>query len=294
VRALSSSRRPVNVLVRPPMFQSLSLWTAVTAIALATAGWAAWVAVTSTAEAPKAAKHPADARQEEILRAAIDKPGDPKLGQLYQAINLRHFGGKLPAMPVVWEPRLEEVGTLAARSFTLEGMFGRLGHRTIILLHPRLQADARALERALCHEMVHAFLFAAGDSSTDHGPRFQQVLKRLADEGAFVGVVGSSEEREQLRAWLDAEAARLEREHAELQRLGTEIEQERAQLEHALAGGNGGGTDIDEQRDAYNQRATDANVRATRYREAAVEFEKQKERYNLMVVYPDGLLHANR
>ena len=294
--AANPTGRPVHVLVRPPMFTSLPLWTLATAVSLAVACWAAWLAATSPADFPTtAARNPADARQEEILRAAIDRPGDRQLGQLYQSINIRHFGGTLPPMPVIWEPRLEEVGTLAGHSFTLEGMFGRLDDRRIILLHPKLQADVRALERALCHEMVHAYLFAAGDSSTDHGARFQSVLERLADEGAFVGIVASDEEREQLRAWLDAEAARLERERADLERLGREIEQERTEVERALAGVNERDVDAAEaRRDTYNQRAADANSRADRYREAGAEFEKQTKRYNLMVVYPDGLLRANR
>lgn len=279
------------MLVRPPLFTSLPLWTLVMAIAVGTAGWAGWIAVTSHAEMATAPKSPVDALQEEILRGAIDRPGDRHLGQMYQSINVRHFGGTLPAMPVVWEPRLEEVGTLAGRSFTLEGMFGRLDGRTIIVLHPRLQDDTRALERALCHEMVHAYLFASGDSSTDHGPRFQLVLKRLADEGAFVGVVGSPEEQEQLRRWLDAESARLERERAELERLGQEIEQERVEVERALTGANQSDAGaVEERRDAYNQRAADANSRADIYRKAVAEFEEQTKRYNLMVVYPDGLL----
>jgi hypothetical protein len=279
------------VLARPPLFTSLALWTLVTTMAVGTACWAGWIVVTS--EVAATPKDPVDARQEEILRAAIDRPGDRQLGQTYQSINVRHFGGTLPAMPVVWEPRLEEVGTLAGRAFTLEGMFGHLGGETIILLHPKLQADPRALERALCHEMVHVFLFAMGDSSTDHGPRFQMVLERLADEGAFVGVVASDDERAQLRHWLDAESARLERERLELEQVGPEIARERVEVERLLAGSDSV-AEVEARRDAYNRRAADANDRADRYRQALAEFEKQTQRYNLMVVYPDGLLRENR
>jgi hypothetical protein len=289
VSAANASRRPVHVLVRPPLFTSLPIWTLVTAMALGTAGWAGWIAVTSRVDATTASKAPADARQEEILRGAIDRPGDRQLGQMYQSINIRHFGGTLPPMRVVWEPRLEEVGALAGDAFTLEGMFGRVDDRTIILLHPKLQTDPRALERALCHEMVHVSLFAAGDSASDHGPRFQAVLKRLADEGAFVGVVASDEEREQLRVWLDTESARLERERTELERLGSEIAQERIEVERLLAASDTS-EDAEARRDAYNLRAADANDRADRYRQSLAEFDKQTARYNLMVVYPDGLL----
>ncbi len=288
--ATHTSHTRVHVIVRPPLFTSLPVWMAVTLLALATAGWMTWSTLTSSAAPSEPLRSPADARQAEILEDAIDRPGDRQLGQLYQSINLKHFSGAMAAMPVVWEPRLEEVGALAGHTFTLQGMFGRLGDRTIILLHPTLQSDPQALRRALCHEMVHAYLFAQGDSSSDHGPAFQTVLKRLADEGGFVGIVATDQEREALRAWLDLEGARLEAQRTDLERLGQEIEADLVLVESTMAGpvDPADADAINAQRDAYNRRAFDANDRAQRYRDAVAAFQRERERYNLMVIYPDG------
>jgi hypothetical protein len=202
-------------------------------------------------------------------------------------------------MAVAWEPELTKVGELAGRKFTLEGMFGHLGKRTIILLTPALQNDRPALDRALCHEMVHAYLYSVGDGTTGHGPAFQTVLRRLSREGAFAGIVASDEERAALRTWLDAEGARLESERQALQQLDADIQRERAEVENSVAGLNArmnAGQDVSEseiaavnaRRDAYNQRATDANARVERDRRDHETLNREVARYNLMLVYPDG------
>jgi hypothetical protein len=246
---------------------------------------------------------PAEQRQREILRDDGGQTGDPALEARYQEINGRHFARVLPALPVRWEPRLDEVGSLAGGAFTLEGMFGHVGRRATILLNPTLQADRRALDRALCHEMVHAYLYSIGDSSTDHGPAFQAVLRRLADEGAFEGLPATDEERASLRSWLDRESARLDVERDALNRLGEEMARDRADLERELADARAqwqGNQPADSpvlaslasRRDAYDRRATDANDRAARDRDDLAAFNREVDRYNLMLVYPDGMDEA--
>ena len=225
---------------------------------------------------------PAEIRQTAILRDNLDKSADPGLTALYVEINTRHFGGALPAMPVRWEPRLAEIGALAGRNFTLEGMFGRVGQRTVILLHPNLQPDIDAVERALSHEMVHARLFFLGDTSTNHGPAFRAELKRLAGEGAFEGIASTEDERTQLRAWLDAETIRIISEREALEQLGPELARERDAVERA-------GDAAVARRDAYNLRAEAANTRTAAFNEALAEYNAQVKRYNLMISYPDGL-----
>jgi hypothetical protein len=200
-------------------------------------------------------------------------------------------------MPVLYQRRLEEVGALADRAFTLKGMFGRAGKRMAILLHPDLRSDPRELERALCHEMVHAWLFTTGDTRSDHGPAFQLVLKRLADEGAFAGVVASEEDRVRLRAWLDAESSRLDAERHSMDLIGGEIERERSEIERAFVDLNARAATataeeveaLNARRNAYNDRALDANARVARDRDDVAAFNRQVERYNLMITYPDGL-----
>ena len=261
--------------------------------------WGIWLARAGIDAAPTPPASLADIRQQEILRAAIDREGDEELGRLYRSLNVAHFDSRLPQTPVMWEPRLDEVGALANRMYTLQGVFGLVGTRTVILLHPKLAADERALRRTLAHEMVHASLFAGGDASTDHGSAFQSVLERLAAEGAFAGLAASREEIDGLRAWLDAEAARLTDERGALGRASEALERERLAVEAATErlGASGAGpahgyaepVELTTQRATYNDRAMRANDRADRYRASVDAFNREVERYNLMVAYPDGL-----
>jgi hypothetical protein len=260
-----------------------TLGALVAGLGLTMAGWvylAQPVESASTLNAKSGS--PAEIRQTAILRDNLDQPADAGLASLYAEINTKHFGGSLPAMPVRWEPRLAEIGALAGRNFTLEGMFGRVGHRTVILLHPNLMADIDALERALSHEMVHAHLFFLGDTTTDHGPAFRAELKRLADEGAFEGIASTDDERAQLRAWLDAETIRIKSEREALAQLAPELAREREGAERA-------GDDAATRRDAYNLHAEATNSRTAAFNEALAEYNTQVKRYNLMISYPDGM-----
>ena len=252
-----------------------------------------------------AAAASADALQRELLRENLTRAADPVLARRFAEINTKHFFNSLPAIPVVWEPRLAEVGTLAGRTFTLLGMFGQSGDRSIILLHPDLKTDPGGLDRALCHEMIHAYLFSVGDTSTDHGPAFRNVLHRLLNEGAFVSLEASPEERANLRTWLEAEAARLAAERRALDMLAPEIEAERAAIDRAVEGLNarisaanasGRGwpspeevAGLNAQKDRYNERAADMNRRGLEFRNAQDEYNAKVARYNLMATYPDGL-----
>lgn len=210
---------------------------------------------------------------------------------MYQDINARHFAGALPDIPVRWESELMAVGELAGRAFTLEGMFGHVAGRAIILLTPSLQHDMQALERVLCHEMVHAYLYTIGASETAHGDRFQTVLRRLSTEGAFEGLVASPGERARLRAWLDEEAVRLEGEEAALAELGRVMQRELADLEAAGLSVDSPDTAsaLTARREAYNERAAEANARVAQLQRDRETFLREVERYTLMIVYPDGL-----
>lgn len=258
--------------------------------------WGAWS--TFGVEDPPAPPlaSPVEALQQDILRGAIDQPGDPALGAIYQALNARHFAAALPAMPVRWEPRLREVTLLVSRSFTLEGMFGHVGGKTAILLHPELKDDRAELDRTLSHEMVHAYLSVTGDMGTKHGPAFQAVLKRLSDEGAFEGAVATDEERRQLRAWLDAESARLVADRDAMARRSRELDQERAELARALGAAasldRASADALNARQASYNSNAMSANDEIGRHQNALAFLNREIERYNLMLKYPDGLDEA--
>jgi len=257
---------------------------------------AAWIwsrALTPSADEPlpSASASPSEALQEKLLRRNIDRPGDQALGQRFQAINARHFRAALPAVPVVWEPELANVGALSRDEFRLEGMFGLVGTRSMILLHPRLRDDPKAIDRALSHEMVHAYLHSVGESTTTHGPPFQTVLSRIAREGAFESLVSTPQERSALRAWLDGETVRLEAERRALEGLGQQIERERAEIERAMSDISNAEerAALEARRDAYNALAAEANDRVDKQRAAHDELNRQIARYNLMITYPDGL-----
>jgi len=290
-----------------PSASSAWLWSGVVALLVAAAGWLVWSAVggSNATAAPASAATPVEALQQALLRQNVGKPGDPILNRMYADLSARHFSGALPALEVLWEPRLADVSTLAAQAFKLEGMFGHVGRKSVILLNPDLQTDRQALSRALSHEIVHAHLFATGNANAEHGPAFQAVLRRLAQEGAFEGLVSNDEDRTNLRAWLDAESARLDTERADLDRVGAEIERDRVEVERALADLNAQMTAANAQgqgwppqtevaaitgkRDDYNRRAIDANERIERDRADVAHFNREVARYNLMLVYPDGL-----
>jgi hypothetical protein len=276
---------------------SRGTWAIAICVALAAAAWLGWTLNgRGFTGAASPAKTPSETLQQELLEQNLDKPGDPELGAIYQAIVTKHFPGELPPIPVLWEPRLAQVGLLAAQAFTLEGMFGHVGTRAVILLNPDLQGDQRALARALCHEMVHAYLYTTGDKTTDHGQAFQVVLQRLSAEGAFEGIMATDQERAALRAWIDRESARLDAARRELEELGATVEAERVAVERAIADANARGAvsppeaaALNARRDAYNQMAIDANTRSAHAQADRDHFNREVERYNLMLVYPDGI-----
>jgi chromosome segregation ATPase len=155
--------------------------------------------------------------------------------------------------------------------------------------------------------MVHAYLYEIGDRTTDHGAAFQAQLKRLSDAGAFTGIVATEDERRALKTWLDDENARLDAEGAAVQQEDEAIARDRTDLDAAIADMNarlqrGAAADrpspaeidaLESSRQAFNARVTAIRARANDARVALAEFNRQVERYNLMLVYPDGLDEAS-
>ena len=256
----------------------------------------------ATASAPLS---PADARQREILKQNAGRPGDADLVRRFQSINAKHFASALPPVAVRWEPALADVGALTAQAFTLEGMFGNVGKELIILINPSVRSDRRALDRALCHEMVHAHLFATGDKTTNHGPAFKAVLHRLSKEGAFEGIAATDAERANLRAWIDEESARIDFERQQMDEIGRELTREREELDRDLKAHDARAASaraerraapssadveaLEARRRSYNQRVLDTNARLERDRADLAHFNREVARYNLMIAYPDGL-----
>lgn len=264
----------------------------------------AWSSMRSAPTPRPEASAPATAaeiRQRQILKASAGKPADPELMRQYAAINARHFDFALPAVTVRWESALAEVGPLTGGGFTLQGMFGRDGARDVILLNPVLRDDAAALQRALCHEIVHAYLVSVGDDSTGHGEAFQTVLARLSAEHAFEGIVAGADERARLRAWLDAESASIDAERQAMDAADVTIRMTGADLNREISAFNARGDRpeaeaqaLEARRQAFNELVLDTNFRLERDREQLARFNREVARYNLMMTYPDGLDQGSR
>src|SRR5438093_3848597 len=101
---------------------------------------------------------PAEAKEQEIVDQDAGKAGDPELSKEYQEINERYFGNKLPGIPVLWEPRLAEVGPLIAEDYEEDGLCV-FGSNNFILLNSRISRNAAETRRVLCSEMVYEHSF---------------------------------------------------------------------------------------------------------------------------------------
>jgi hypothetical protein len=246
-----------------------------------------------------------EALEGDLIQADANQKGDSTLGKEYQEINEGHFGGKLPAIPVLWEPRLKIIGPQIAEGFNEKGLWGHYGSATIILLNPDIRGNPAEVRRTLCHEMVHEYLFTIGDSGPKHGPVFQNELQRLLTEGAFEAISASADERADLRSRLLAEAKRLDWEKSDLDatvesvtREGSQLNQQISELNERVSNANkqGSGWPSQEEmsaaqtrREDFKRRVTDLDFRVQQHNTYVAAFNQQVSRYNLMVSYPDGL-----
>jgi len=262
---------------------------------------------------------PAEAREQEIAAQDAAKPGDPELGMEYEEVNAQYFQNKLPAIPVLWEPRLGEIGPLKADGFTEKGLWATHGDKVFILLNPLFSKDAAETRRVLCHEVVHEYLHHIGDEETNHGPKFQAVLRRLSEAGAFEGIPASDGEKSSLRSWIDAESIRLGEESALIKGEEQELDQSKDAIDREAdisnqevrdlnqrisnANEQGYGWPSDDEIDSskakarfHDQRVVDFQGRMVHfnglvdgYNVAITQFNHAVKRYNLMMAYPDGL-----
>jgi hypothetical protein len=218
------------------------------------------------AERPPRAASAEQQRMDELMRQNETRASEPELADAYAAINVEYFDNRLPPVRIRWDEGLDPIGPLIAENFRLEG----LTNGKVILLHPDLERDPRQLRAVLCHEMVHV---ALRDRPHTHGPEFQSRLRSLAERGAFEGIVATDEEKASLKASLERTTRRLAGELADLRALQSRIEAESSSLP----------------REVVQDRVWDFNRRVRQHNEDVDTFNRDTERYNLMVTYPDGL-----
>jgi hypothetical protein len=236
--------------------------------------------------------------QEVILDAVRDRPEDVVLGRLFDELNARHFGGRLPDAKVMWASELDR---LDVGDYRLNGM---TDGKTILLKTALRDHDAD-VRRTLCHEMVHVAFIAAGRKQTTHEPSFQEELRRIFEDGCFPAILASPDEKASLKTWLDSERSRLDAVRVQIDGEGAAIKQETARvgallaalnerIESANASGSGWPAEADtaaaeRQRAALNDRIVILNSTIAANQGAQGEFNAAVERYNLMLSYPDGL-----
>jgi hypothetical protein len=233
-----------------------------------------------------------------ILNAARHKPGDSGLALLFEELNARHFSGTLPAASVMWEGDLDR---LDGDDYRLNGMTdGKL-----ILLKAGLKDDDANVRRTLCHEMVHVKFIAGGNRSTTHDSVFQTELARIFDEGCFHAIQASPEEKASLKQWIESERTRLDAarlqisgQSAAVKLASDRVEKTLAELNERIriANGAGAGWPRPDEVEAAERLRADSNNGIVAYNDAVAAIERDQtqfneavRRYNLILVYPDGL-----
>ena len=236
--------------------------------------------------------------QQALLEAMRNKPEDPDLGLLFDELNARHFGARLPDVRVVWSTELD---SLDEGEYRLNGM---TDGRTI-LLKATFKDDEADVRRTLCHEMVHVKFITAGGRSTAHDDRFQNELRRIFDEGCFPAIWASEAEKASLQDWITAERTRLDAAVAATAAQLTAIQQEETRVERLIADLNdriraanaaGSGWPSAEETAAAERQQVALTDRVSAYNDAVAEneraqtrFNEEVARFNLMAAYPDGL-----
>ncbi|HEX4347941.1 MAG TPA: SprT-like domain-containing protein [Vicinamibacterales bacterium] len=239
--------------------------------------------------------------EHEIFKADAGRTPDPDLQRQYTEINEKFFQSALPQVPVLWEPRLREVGPLIDPDSVFEGLTD--GHA--ILLSASLHGNDDKTRAVLCHEMVHVSFFAAGLSAEQHGQDFQDRLRALLDRGAFKGISAGDDEKRDLRASLGRESVRLDHEFAAITADARHIDQESQQQNEVVANLNArmkaanergsdppSGAELEQAKSrtgALQRRVSFFNERVTTANSDAKRFNDEASRYNLMMAYPDGL-----
>jgi hypothetical protein len=236
--------------------------------------------------------------QRALLEATRNKPEDSDLGLLFDELNARHFGARLPDVKVVWSSELD---SLDEGEYRLNGM---TDGRTI-LLKATFKDDEADVRRTLCHEMVHVKFITAGGRSTAHDDRFQNELRRIFDEGCFPAIWASEAEKASLQEWITAERTRLDTAVAATAAQLTAIQQEETRVQRLIAdlndrirAANAAGSGwpsaeetaaAERQQIALTDRVSAYNAAVAENESAQTRFNEEVERFNLMAAYPDGL-----
>jgi len=106
----------------------------------------------------------------------------PDIKSMFVELNDKHFDGKIPDIPVVWNKRMTT--TAGYCRYRREGEARNIEPYKIDLsyqLFEKLGFDIDKVKRTLIHEMVHAFLVHMYNER-GHKRRFQQMMTDITGE----------------------------------------------------------------------------------------------------------------
>jgi hypothetical protein len=109
--------------------------------------------------------------------------GDNDLQKMFDVYNDSYFNGKLPATPVYWADIPKD-----GDDYILGNTYEELTAKTYTIYIDR-KSNVASITWMLTelHEMCHVATMQAelDAGETEHGPRFQKCMQRLAENGAF-------------------------------------------------------------------------------------------------------------
>ncbi|WP_447978486.1 SprT-like domain-containing protein [Candidatus Nitrospira bockiana] len=131
-----------------------------------------------------------------IARPALAAPplAVERLQQIWQDLNARYCGGRLPAIPILWSARLTaSAGMFASRvgPRASELLVARLtGPRRVIRLSlPLLSGQPEAeIVGTLAHEMIHQWQYDVLKRRPDHGPDFCRLMTVMNRDGLGITI----------------------------------------------------------------------------------------------------------
>lgn len=117
----------------------------------------------------------------EIHCAEDNRPVPETLQELYDELNLEHFRGELPDIPVIWNPGLRRA--LGKAYYTSAGKGKKRGTRkdcnpVKIEIQRGREWTPRFLRKVLIHEMCHCWAYKY-HGEVGHGPQFWKKMRKL-------------------------------------------------------------------------------------------------------------------
>lgn len=131
-------------------------------------------------------------------------PAPHELQSRWQYLNGRYFCGSLPAITILWSPRLtSSVGMFASRGgprtpIGRRSREIRLSHPLFMRLVDRTPCAEQELLNTLAHEMIHQWQFDLLKRRPDHGPAFLRKMTEMNRTGEVAITTYHSLEQEVL------------------------------------------------------------------------------------------------